>query len=238
MTRRLLDLFCGAGGCAKGYQRAGFFVVGVDNRPQPHYCGDGFVLADALEAMRVLLAGGYITDSMGRKWYLKDFDAIHASPPCQGYCRIRGMGKGAGRNTPMLVGEVRELLLRTGLEYVIENVPGAPLKTTIVLCGSMFGLPLRRHRLFETNFMVMSKECRHQPNAIAVYGDHPEDAFIHRRSKSTPGCTKRAASIDIARKAMGIDWMDWKEITQSIPPAYTEFIGAQLMQYLSRSVPA
>lgn len=136
---RLLDLFCGAGGCAKGYQRAGFTVVGVDHRPQPHYCGDAFVRADALEFLEQQGAA---------------FDAIHASPPCQAYsASTRGL-RSRGRAYPDLIGPLRATLQGLGRPYVIENVVGAPLRDPVLLCGSMFGLGTYRHRLFEASFPV------------------------------------------------------------------------------------
>lgn len=137
--KRLLDLFCGAGGCTKGYQRAGFYVVGVDNRPQPHYCGDEFYQADALEYCR----------EHGR-----EFDAIHASPPCQAYTEMRHLGKNAGKDAPQLIDPVRDLLVSLNLPFVIENVVGAPLKTIIQLCGSSFGLGVQRHRRFEASVLL------------------------------------------------------------------------------------
>lgn len=133
---RLLDLFCGAGGCAKGYQRAGFHVTGVDIKPQPRYCGDEFHQADALE---YLAAHG------------REFDAIHASPPCQRYTMAQNAAKNADAH-PDLVDPVRDLLLSTRKPWIIENVVGAPLKNPAVLCGLSFGLKVRRHRLFETSF--------------------------------------------------------------------------------------
>ncbi|MCK9597477.1 MAG: DNA cytosine methyltransferase [Sphaerochaeta sp.] len=210
MKPRLLDLFCGAGGAAMGYHRAGFEVVGVDIKPQPHYPFE-FHQADALT------------------YPLEGFDAYHASPPCQGYSSMRFLGKGAGK-APKLVTEVRALLVSTGRPYVIENVIGAPLMSPIKLCGSMFGLSVRRHRLFETTVFLLSPRCNHGLNEIAVYGDHPEDCFIHRSGEFIKGGVRRAKDIETASQAMGIDWMDWKEITQAIPPAYTEFIGKYLMQ--------
>lgn len=230
----LLDLFCGAGGCAVGYHRAGFDVVGVDSRPQKHY-PFRFVRADALEYLAV----------KGR-W----FDAIHASPPCQAYTAMRRLGKTAGEGAPDLVGPVRDLLVLSGKPYVIENVPGSPLVSPTMLCGSMFGLAVRRHRLFECSFLLLTQPCRHNDEwpvavwgdgrpsrqearkkrrPIAVYGDHPQQ----------PGDktyrVNRARTLKEGQDAMGIDWMTWPELTQAIPPAYTEFIGRQLIDQLERS---
>lgn len=215
MRPKLLDLFCGAGGCAVGYHRAGFDVVGVDMKPQPRYPFP-MVVANALQP----------------PFDLSMFDAIHASPPCQAYTAMKRLGKGAGRNAPDLVEPTRVLLEASGRPWVIENVPGSPLKAPTMLCGSMFGLNVRRHRLFETSFFILGISCcEHKPNALAVYGDHPEDAFIHGHTAG-PKSIKRAPNIAAARLAMGIDWMDWKTITQAIPPAYTEYIGNQLIRIL------
>lgn len=219
---RLLDLFCGAGGAAKGYQQAGFYVVGVDNRPQPHYCGDEFYQADALEFISAPL------------WTHVWFDAIHASPPCQRWSSITGLRNALTREShPDLIEPTRTHLIAAGLPWVMENVDRAPMPGAMTLCGSMFGLRVRRHRLFESSEHIWRIPCQHrlQPRPIiAVFGDHPEDAWIYpSRGKHT---AKRAKSIDEAREAMGIDWMDWDEITQAIPPAFTAFIGEQLMAHL------
>jgi DNA (cytosine-5)-methyltransferase 1 len=231
MTFRLLDTFCGAGGCTCGYQRAGFFVVGIDNRPQPHYCGDGFVLADALESMRTLLDGGCITDNLGCNWYLSDFDAIHASPTCQRYSEETPVER---RDLhPDYIPELRDLLKQTRKPYVIENVEGArgKLLNPLMLCGTMFGMKLYRHRYFELSWsspILSPMCCQHYPNPVlwtgmgggTSKGRKPRQTMEHKRSQG------------------GIDWMVGTELTLAIPPAYTFFIGTQLMQYLSRSVPA
>ena len=233
---RLLDLFCGAGGAAMGYHRAGFDVVGVDINPQPHFPFE-FHQADALT------------------FPLDGFDAIHASPPCQAYTLMRHMGKRAGEGAPDLVGAMRLRLEGSGLPWVIENVVGSPLRNPLILCGSAFGLGVRRHRLFESSHLIFRTPCDHRPGTwpvavwgdgrpsrqearrehrgpIAVSGDHPEDAAIHRADNDGPGLTRRAATLGVASRAMEIDWMDWHEITQAIPPAYTEWIGAQLLRAL------
>lgn len=204
MKPRLLDLFCGAGGAAKGYQRAGFYVVGVDNKPQPHYCGDEFYLADALE------------------FPLEGYDACHASPPCQGYSRLKAMHP--ERQWPMLIEPIRERLMATANLYVIENVEEAPLNG-VVLCGSMFSLGvergyLRRHRLFETSFCLPQPPCCHRGRAVGVYG-HGGHSGKHRMLYRQE-----------AAAAMDIDWMNRDEMCQAIPPAYTEYIGGYLMKAL------
>lgn len=200
---RLLDLFCGVGGAAMGYHLAGFEVVGVDIAPQPNYPFE-FHQVDALEF----------------SW--KEFDAIHASPPCQAYTTMSKVWK---RDHPDLVAETRDYLTDSGLPWVIENVPGAPVWPDIVLCGTQFGLgangrELRRHRLFESNFALTQDEpCRHETRPLGVYG--------HGGGQQTRGYMGTA---DECREAMGIDWGNRDEVGQAIPPAFTEFIGHQLME--------
>ena len=206
---RLLDLFCGAGGAAVGYARAGFEVVGVDHKPQPHYPFE-FYQADALT------------------YPLDGFDVIHASPPCQAYSALRNLGKQSHLKRLDLVASVRDCLQSVGVPYVIENVVGAPLRDPVMLCGSMFNLGVRRHRLFESNVFLMRMPCRHgKVRAVAVYGDHPQNS----RNRTI----NRATTLRHGQEAMGIDWMEWRELTQAIPPAYTAFIGEQLMRVLKAS---
>lgn len=201
----LLDLFCGAGGCTKGYQRAGFYVVGVDIKPQPRYCGDEFVQADALEYLA--------TADLPR------FDAIHASPPCQRYTKARNL---QGNEHPDLVAPVRELLRATGKPFVIENVPGAPLHNPVTLVGSMFGLRTMRPRLFECSFDVPFVMAPPAAAKHAKMGRKPQPGeYVH--------VVGHVSDVDYCRKAMGIDWMGQKELAQAIPPAYTEWIGKHLM---------
>jgi DNA (cytosine-5)-methyltransferase 1 len=208
---RLLDLFCGGGGAAMGYHRAGFDVVGVDIQPMPEY---PFLAleADALAFLRT-----------GRG---ASFDAIHASPPCQAYTSMRHMGKRAGEGAPDLIDETRELLEQTGLPWIMENVQGSPLRNPLILCGSSFRLRVRRHRLFESSELLFGEPCRHSemPHPIAVYGDHPQDG--------SAGHIRRARTLSEGQVAMGIDWMSWKPLTQAIPPDYTEHLGRQLIQAL------
>lgn len=211
---RLLDLFCGAGGAAMGYHRAGWDVVGVDIRPQPRY-PFRFIQADAMT------------------FPLDGFDAIHASPPCQHYSQAnRAMGN--HENYPDLVAETRARLVASGAEYVIENVVGAPLCCPFMLCGSMFGLRcgagwLRRHRLFECSTLLMGvPECRHPADvSIGVYGNGTNS--WHRKKLG------RNITVDEQRDAMGIDWMTRAELTQAIPPAYTEWIGRKLLACISQA---
>ena len=206
--RRLLDLFCGAGGAAMGYHRAGFEVVGVDIAPQPRYPFE-FHQADAMT------------------FSLEGFDVIHASPPCQAYSSATP----DATKHPDLVAAVRERLEGNGVIWVIENVPQAPLRFPFVLCGSSFGLHdpaedlwLKRHRLFECPVMIMAPPCSCRPRRTAAVTGHLGASTFYRPEK----CARNAGSSS-AKVMMGIDWMTTAELVQSIPPAYTEYIGRQLI---------
>jgi DNA (cytosine-5)-methyltransferase 1 len=207
MKLKLLDLFCGAGGASMGYYRAGFEVEGVDIKPQPHYPFK-FHLADALE------------------FPLDGYDAYHASPPCQAYTIARNNKQ--VKAAPDLIERVRHLLVATGKLYIIENVYGSPLASPAMICGASFGLgvngfDLCRHRYFETNFVLMTMPCQHRRGfTIGVYG-HGANKW-HREKFG------RCVTVDEFRQAMGIDWMIRKELSQAIPPAYTEYIGKLLVQ--------
>lgn len=217
MRPRLLDLFCGAGGCSVGYDRAGFDVTGVDSEPHPAYPYP-IVVADALQ---VLAAPAF----------LASFDVIHASPPCQAYSVTSSLHDS---DHPELVGPVRDALIAWGGAYVIENVVGAPLINPLLLCGTEFGLgavcrdgkwrQLRRHRLFESNRWLMGAgSCHHRGEAVGVYGHGGSGNGLMKRR----GYQATAAE---GRDAMGIDWMKHHDVVQAIPPVYTEYIGQQLMQ--------
>lgn len=246
---RLLDLFCGAGGCAVGYHRAGFAdIVGVDIEPQPRYPFT-FMEADAVAVLRHLVNGGRIRPDIMRDeptFSLEDFDAIHASPPCQAFSAMKEM-KNAREHSDLLT-PTRDLLLGVQKPWVIENVVGAPMKDQppdlfdplcgITLCGSMFDLnngshELRRHRLFESNICLRAPKCRHRLPVIGFYGDHArtrQRVSGHKdRGTDIVGNDKKLALV---RNLMGIDWMTWEEATLAIPPAYTEFIGRQLIDWL------
>lgn len=198
MKPRLLDLFCGAGGAAMGYHRAGFEVVGVDIEPQPHYPFE-FHQADALT------------------YPLEGFDAYHASPPCQHASRANRQWRGLGYNYPELITPTRELLKLTGQPYVIENVVGAQLLHPIKLSGGMFGLKLKRSRLFECSFeFPLYFEVRNSGKVFQVFGHG--------------SLVRPTENYNQWAEAMGIDWMTKQELTQAIPPAYTEYIGKYLMQ--------
>ncbi len=213
---RLLDLFCCAGGAAVGYDEAGFDVYGVDIDPQPNYPYP----MEVRDAMTLPVA------------FLREFDAIHASPPCQAYSDLAAR-TGNGDAWPRLIEPVREMLQESGKPYIIENVEGAPLQDYSVLCGTMFpGLRVIRHRLFETSF----------PMLVPAHRPHPLVHTLDKR-KSHYGLTNEwmdyvsvngggNCTIAAAKDAMGIPWMTKKEINEAIPPAYTRFVGAALMRHL------
>lgn len=208
-----------------GYYRAGFEVVGVDIKPQPHYPFE-FHRADALE---YCAAHGH------------EFDAIHASPPCQGYSALRALH--ANREYSNLIPATRLALRASGRLWVIENVERARahLIAPAMLCGTMFnlgtdGAELRRHRLFETQgFFVLTPSCNHWASrVIGIYGGHGRDRRVITVVGHTGGRSTRLGTNGFNRhqrnEAMGIDWMTQAELSQAIPPVYTEYIGAQLLR--------
>lgn len=206
---RLLDLCCGAGGAAAGYQMAGFYVVGVDHKPQPRYCGDEFYQSDAME------------------YPLGGFDVVHCSPPCQAYSRCTPTSH--RDNHPRLISQIRKRLRDTGRPYVIENVADARdrLICPIMLCGSMFGLPIRRHRYFEIFPLgfFLTPPCSHGPETVYITGTpRPKD-----------GSPRRDPSAQKKRAAMATPWMTIKEMDEAIPPAYTDFIGKKLMDIIKKT---
>jgi DNA (cytosine-5)-methyltransferase 1 len=210
---RLVDLFCGAGGAARGYQLAGLHVTGVDINPQPRYVGDDFVQGDAMT------------------YPLDGFDAVHASPPCQDHSQLHRNYGAPEHGSAWMLDAIIERLRATAVPWVVENVAGAPLLSAFTLCGASFGLgasglDLNRHRQFEVTFPVMVPPCQHRPGkTIGVYG-HGTNSW-HRRKLG------RNLGIAELREAMGIDWMTRAELSQAVPPAYTQFIGEQLMAHLS-----
>jgi DNA (cytosine-5)-methyltransferase 1 len=219
---RLLDLFCGAGGATKGYQRAGFYVVGVDIKPQPRYCGDEFVQADAMT------------------FPLSGFDAIHASPPCQAYSRLRHLPWLKGREYPALLAATRERLQLTDVPWVIENVEDAPMPYSVVLCGVMFGLPVYRHRRFGASFLMLQPE--HMKHEHTLAAGRAAMATRYRKSAGVTGVIVKeisrgslaghATGAKETGRLMGIDWMRRDELTQAIPPAYTEWVGRELLRQI------
>jgi DNA (cytosine-5)-methyltransferase 1 len=228
---RLLVLFCGAGGCDKGYEEAGFQCVGVDIEPMPNYCGSEFIQADALEVLRTLIDEGEVGG-----YKMEDFDGAHASPPCQNSSSLKNLHR--DREHPELIPPTRELLLESGLPYVMENVEGAPLVDPVVICGSMFEPPMdiRRHRLFETNWDLEPPmwPCRHK-----VWS--PRFRSLDARAKTLAtvvgvhGHLNYSGEMAIREAAMEIDWMTPAELSQAIPPRYTRFIGEQLADHLNHS---
>jgi DNA (cytosine-5)-methyltransferase 1 len=226
---RLLDLFCGAGGAAMGYHRAGFTeIVGVDIKPQPRYPFT-FVLGDALE---YVAAHGH------------EFDAIHASPPCQDHSVTRHTTVSHG--TGWMLGETMKMLQTTwlgvGFCWVVENVPQASFRHSLVLCGTHFGLRardddgrmlhLQRHRWFASSPLILAPgicTCAdHRGEIGGVYGAGTSDRAKTRHVRRG-GYTPKT---HVRRALMGIDWMTGNELSQAIPPAYTEFIGARLLETL------
>lgn len=210
---RLLDLYCCAGGAGTGYAQAGFEVVGVDIDPQPRY-PFAFIQADVLSLAPA---------------FLRQFDAIHASPPCQRFSDL-AKRNGNAHEHPDLIEPTRAMLKASGRPYIIENVEGAPLIDPVVLCGTMFpALRVLRHRLFESNIPL--KAPAHQPHPLVYtmdkrkghYGKLNEaEAFVQVTGGGN--CSKAAAS-----SAMGINWMTKEELNQAIPPAFTEHLGRQLI---------
>lgn len=219
MTYRLLDLFCGEGGAAQGYIDAGFTVTGVDiTHHKTRYPGR-FVQADALH---------YLQNYGAR------YDAIHASPPCQRYSMLHYLHD---RDYPDLIDDTRKILETLDVPWIIENVPRAPLHHPIVLCGAAFGLEtesydgtkmvLRRHRLFESNVWLRPLPCacrRYRRNGYkvaGVYGHGPTN-----RKGMKPRQQDR-------KNLMGIDWMSRDGLSESIPPAYTQYLGERLLDWLT-----
>lgn len=210
---RILDLFCGAGGAGWGYHLAGFSVLGVDIDPQPSY-PFSFFQHDALEVAAEMA---------------QDFDAVHASPPCQGYTT---MNNRHGSSSPLLIDEVRDLLQATGKPWVIENVVGARsyMRHPVLLHGGMFGLDVYRPRLFETNWLLMSPPRAKRPeDAAAIYGKNDGRRLFTR----VDGSELRVATLERAREAMEMPWADWHGVKEAIPPAYTRWIGERLLEVLS-----
>jgi DNA (cytosine-5)-methyltransferase 1 len=218
---RLLDLFCGAGGCSVGYYRAGFDVVGVDIRTQPNYPFE-FHQADAMT------------------FPLDGFDAVHASPPCQAFTQMSARWRGKGTKadehldllTPMLA-KLRPLRA----PWIVENVPGARrlMANPLTLHGGMFGLGVHRPRLFESNLLLLNYNARATKQPLGVYGK-PDGPTVQRyrnngnyKGKSLIRSWK---SLEEGSAAMGIDWMNVDELREAVPPAYTQFLGEQLIEQL------
>ncbi len=206
---RLLDLFCGAGGCAVGYHRAGFDVVGVDIEPQPNYPFK-FIQMDAFAFLEL-------------DW--KNHDAFHASPPCQAFS---AMNRAVKAKHPNYIPALRREFQSYGKPWIIENVEGAPLRQPVMLCGTMFGLRVRRHRIFELSwtFGALLPDCQCRNGVI-------RGRLIGHRcgGKVAPGRTRPPPATEAQRReAVGVPWMTGREARQAIPPAYTEFLGKKLME--------
>jgi len=204
-----------------GYHRAGFEVVGVDIEPRPRY-PFRFIQADALSLPNFFLAS---------------FDAIHASPPCQFHTAMKSMHN--AKQHIDLIEPTRALLVGSGVPWIMENVVGAPLEDPILLCGTMFGLgvdgaELQRHRVFETSFpILLHPQCQHSKGrTIGIYGEGCRDSR-RKFDKSIPEFT-----VVQGRAAMECPWMTTAELSQAIPPAYTEFLGRHLIAHLSQQRPA
>jgi len=188
-----------------GYHNAGFEVVGIDIKTQPKYPFE-FHQGDAV---------GYA------KQHWQEFDAIHASPPCQAHTSASKQWREEGKVYDCYIEETRAFLQKTGLPYVIENVPNSPLVDPIILCGSMFGLKTYRHRLFESNCTLYAPNHPEHVHPQAKMGRVPKEGeFIQ--------VVGHFSGVPFAQKAMGIPWLGQKELAQAIPPAYTEFIGWQI----------
>lgn len=206
MKPKLLDLFCGAGGASMGYYRAGFNIVGVDIKPQPRYPFE-FHQADALT------------------FPLEGFDAYHASPPCQAYSLSAQQWRKQGRDYPDFIAFVRSLLKETGKPFVIENVRGAPLINPVILNGSMFGMRIRRTRLFECSW----------PTPLILLPPEVRSGFRMGRKPTKEGFVTPVghfSGVAKAQREMGINWLGQKDLAQAIPPAYTEYIGKSLIKYI------
>lgn len=211
---KLLDLFCCQGGASAGYVNAGFLVHGVDIDPQPRYPYP-FTQADALTHLADLIRTGDIGQ----------YHAVHASPPCQAHSNAQRI---QGRDHPELIEPVRELLDQTGLPYVIENVPGAPLKDPMELCGAMFGLRTYRHRLFESNVpLTVPPHPRHLRHTVKMGRPLREGDWYH--------AVGNFSGVSYIRRDLGLHWMNRDGLRESIPPAYTEHIGRAFAREILRA---
>lgn len=216
---RLLDAFCGEGGASVGYHRAGFDVVGVDL---------------SAKALRRYPFPSVRADAV---WFIREhgheFDIVAGSPPCKAHNDLQRQWK---RDHPNLIPPTRAAMISTGRPWVIENVEGAPLIEPLVLCGAAFllgaicadgvGRHLRRHRLFESNVPLMGGGCACPAGqSLGIYG-------TGGGGQMTRGYKADRAE---AAEALGVDWMTRAGLSQAIPPAYTEFLGAQLLDHLARA---
>ena len=212
---KILDLYCGAGGSAMGLYRAGFEVVGVDINSSPNY---PFEIIEA-DALKIDLDG---------------YDGYWASPPCQCYSNASARWRSKGKEYPDLIKETRERLLKTNNPFIIENVVGAPLRKDLMLCGTMFGLNIIRHRIFEINGFYVPQHF-HPKHKLPIM-KKTRNGTMAKRSQycivagnGGHGCSFK---FEDWKEAMKIDWMTKKELTQAIPPAYSRYVGEYLRKYL------
>lgn len=216
----LLDLFCCEGGASAGYVRAGFDVLGIDITPQPRY-PYRFLQADALGLL------SWLIDSHA----IRQFAAIHASPPCQRYSTLKSM---TTHQYADLLAPTRELLMTSGLPWILENVATAPMHQGIEICGTALGLNVRRHRRFDSSHLLYGPGmCRHNPDNVNVYGHgawnyrpRSDDPRIKHWTRKTQQCPLPVAA---AKEAFEASWMTQHGLAECIPPAYTEFLGRQLL---------
>jgi DNA (cytosine-5)-methyltransferase 1 len=208
MTLRALDLFCGAGGASEGLHRAGFEVVGVDIAPQKNY-PFRFIQADALT------------------FPLDGYDLIWASPVCKRFSSATRTSK-TSAIWPDQIMPLRARLEKWGGAWIIENVLGAPLRNSVMLCGAQFGLKVYRHRYFESSHLLLVPPHLEHHTPIVKMGRRPKPGdFINP--------VGHFSGVGYAQQAMGIDWMGQKELSQAIPPAYSEFLTRQVIEQLSRA---
>ena len=215
---RMLDLYCCQGGASMGYHDAEFEVVGVDIDPQPHYPFE-FVQMGALDALKTLIGGGRIAG-----YELEDFDAAHGSPPCQAHTKAWKINK---RDHPKLIAPTRELLVQTGLPWVIENVEEArdELRDPVMLCGEMFGIETYRHRLFESTFPIDTPEHPRHVARTTKMGRPPVDGeYMH--------VVGNFSGVNKARGVMGMPWATRDGLREAIPPVYAEHVGRAILAHL------
>lgn len=228
MRPRALDLFCGAGGASTGLANAGYRVSGVDIAEQPRYPFD-FNRIDAIEFLDLIIEEAIAARVMFGSY--NAFSLVWASPPCQGRTAYkRRPDHVATVDTDGMIAEVRAKLSKLAIPYIIENVPGAPLIDPVTLCGSMFGLDVRRHRIFECSFPVTAPPCRHDLQR----GDYPQATNRKNRRRTVEVGVWRIP-LETQQRAMGIDWMQLEELSESIPPAYSEFLGRAALAAMERA---
>lgn len=210
MKKRLLDLYCCGGGASLGYEQAGFEVTGIDIEPQPKYKGN-FIQSDAIEYL---------------KSHWQEYDAIHASPPCQAYSTASMQFRINGKEYIDLINDTRVELIKTGKPYIIENAPGAPLINPVIFCGTMFGMRTYRHRLFESNLKISTPPHKNHTFKNTKMGRRPvDDEFIQY--------VGHFSGVKKVQEMTGLHHLGQYELAQSIPPQYTKHIGEQLIKYLS-----